>query len=117
LWAGDSRAYRWRKGGLQQLTRDHSLAEIEGMTADANAITRAVGGEATLDLDLIRDRVEPGDRFLLCSDGLTKTVPKEQLETLMGHQDIAQAVDGLIKATLDAGAPDNVTALVVEALA
>jgi type VI secretion system protein ImpM len=69
LWAGDSRAYRWRKGGLQQLTRDHSLAEIEGMTADANAITRAVGGEATLDLDLIRDRVEPGDRFLLCSTG------------------------------------------------
>ena len=118
LWAGDSRAYRWRKGGgLEQLTRDHSLAEIEGMSADANAITRAVGGEATIDLDLIRDRVEPGDRFLLCSDGLTKTVPKEQLETWMGHQDIAQAVDGLIKATLAAGAPDNVTALVVEALA
>jgi type VI secretion system protein ImpM len=118
LWAGDSRAYRWRNGGLEQLTRDHSLAEIEGMSgADANAITRAVGGEATLDLDLIRDRVQPGDRFLLCSDGLTKTVPKDELTTWMGHEDITKAVDGLIKATLDAGAPDNVTALVVEALA
>jgi len=117
LWAGDSRAYRWRNGGLEQLTRDHSLAAIEGMAAvNSNAITRAVGGEATLDLDLIRDRVQTGDRFLLCSDGLTRTVSKELLATWMAHDDITQAVDGLIKATLAAGAPDNVTALVVEAL-
>ena len=85
--------------------------------ANSNAITRAVGGEATLDLDVIRDRVQTGDRFLLCSDGLTRTVSKELLATWMAHDDITQAVDGLIKATLAAGAPDNVTALVVEALA
>jgi type VI secretion system protein ImpM len=116
LWAGDSRAYRWRHGGLEQLTQDHSLAVLEGL-ADSNAITRAVGGEATLDLDLIRERVEPGDRFLLCSDGLSKTVSKEQLASWMAHEDIAQAVDGMINATLAAGAPDNVTALIVEAVA
>ena len=115
LWAGDSRAYRWRKGGLEQLTRDHSLAALEGLT-NSNAITRAVGGEATLDLDLVRERVEPGDRFLLCSDGLSKTVSEEQLASWLGQEDIAQAVDGMIKATLAAGAPDNVTALVVEAV-
>jgi serine/threonine protein phosphatase PrpC len=118
LWAGDSRAYRWRNGGLEQLTRDHSLAALEGMSgADSNTITRAVGGEATLDLDVVRDRVLPGDRFLLCSDGLTRTVPNEQLASWMAHEDIAKAVEGLIKATLAAGAPDNVTALVVEAFA
>jgi type VI secretion system protein ImpM len=116
LWAGDSRAYRWRNGELEQLTQDHSLAALDGLS-DSNAITRAVGGEATLDLDLVRHRVEPGDRFLLCSDGLSKTVSKEQLASWMAHEDIAQAVDGMIKATLAAGAPDNVTALVVEALA
>ena len=115
LWAGDSRAYRWRNGGLEQLTRDHSLAALEGAGADSHAITRAVGGDITLDLDVVRDRVHAGDRFLLCSDGLTRTVPDEELARLLGHADIAEAVDGLIKATLAAGAPDNVTALVVEA--
>ncbi|HEY1305489.1 MAG TPA: type VI secretion system-associated protein TagF [Vicinamibacterales bacterium] len=113
LWAGDSRAYRWRGGQLQQLTRDHSLADAEG--AVSTAITRAVGGEPTLLLDLYRDRVHAGDRFLLCSDGLTRTVPDAQIRAWMEHEDIRGAVDGLIKATLEAGAPDNVTALIVEA--
>lgn len=118
LWAGDSRAYRLRSGRLEQMTRDHSLAEVEGIdAADSHAITRAVGGDSVLELDIFRDRVHPGDRFLLCSDGLTRTVPKEQLETWVAHGDIRQAVDGLIKAALEAGGPDNVTALVVEAFA
>jgi serine/threonine protein phosphatase PrpC len=115
LWAGDSRAYRWRNGGLQQLTRDHSLAALEGPEVDSHAITRAVGGEETLELDVIRDRVLPGDRFLLCSDGLSRTVSEERLADLMGQDDISQAVAEMIQATLAAGAPDNVTALVVEA--
>jgi type VI secretion system protein ImpM len=113
LWAGDSRAYRWRDGRLEQLTRDHSLAETEGSTS--TAITRAVGGEPTLLLDLHRDRVHAGDRFLLCSDGLTRMVPDSQIRAWMERDDIRDAVDGLIRATLDAGAPDNVTALIVEA--
>ena len=118
LWAGDSRAYRLRNGGLEQLTRDHSLAALEGSDgADSHAITRAVGGEETLELDVIRDRVHPGDRFLLCSDGLTRTVPEDRLANLLSQEDIGQAVEQLIKATLAAGAPDNVTALVVEAFA
>jgi type VI secretion system ImpM family protein len=113
LWAGDSRAYRCRDGRLEQLTRDHSLAEAEGSTS--TAITRAVGGEPTLLLDLYRDRVHAGDRFLLCSDGLTRAVSETQIKTWMAYDDIREAVDGLIKATLAAGAPDNVTALIVEA--
>jgi type VI secretion system protein ImpM len=117
LWAGDSRAYRLRNGGLEQLTRDHSLAALEGVEGvDSHAITRAVGGDETLELDVIRDRVHAGDRFLLCSDGLTRTVPADRLATLLGREDIGEVVEELIKATLAAGAPDNVTALVVEAL-
>jgi len=117
LWAGDSRVYRWRGGRLEQLTRDHSLAS-EGGSANGdnpNAVTRAVGGEMTLTLDQHRDRVLDGDRFLLCSDGLTRTMSDDQIAGWMGREDIRQAVDGLIEGTLDAGAPDNVTALIVEA--
>jgi type VI secretion system protein ImpM len=118
LWAGDSRVYRWRAGRLNQLTRDHNLAELEGATGpDAYAITRAVGGEPTLTLDLHRDCVRAGDRFLLCSDGLTRAVPERQIRAWLEHEDIRGAVDGLVKATLDAGAPDNVTVLIVEACA
>jgi type VI secretion system protein ImpM len=118
LWAGDSRLYRWRAGRLHQLTRDHNLAESEGATGrEANAVTRAVGGEPTLTLDLHRDGVRPGDRFLLCSDGLTRTVSDGQIRAWLEHEDIGGAVDGLIRATLDAGAPDNVTVLIVEACA
>jgi len=117
LWAGDSRVYRWRNGRLEQLTRDHSLASEggSGNGDNPNAVTRAVGGEPTLTLDQHRDRVLGGDRFLLCSDGLTRTLSDDQIAGWMAHEDIREAVDGLIEATLDAGAPDNVTALIVEA--
>jgi serine/threonine protein phosphatase PrpC len=113
LWAGDSRVYRWRSGHLEPLTRDHSLAESEGEAS--TAITRAIGGEEGLMLDLYRGRVAAGDRFLLCSDGLTRVVPEHDIRTWIAHQDIQAAVDGLLKATLEGGAPDNVTILVVEA--
>ena len=119
LWAGDSRVYRWRDGRLEQLSRDHSLAELDGLTvaAESNVITRAVGVQASLMLDLYRDSVRPDDRFLLCSDGLTRTIPDAQIDKWIQHPDIRLAVDGLMKATLDAGAPDNVTVLVVQAYA
>ena len=117
LWAGDSRAYRWRAGRLEQLTRDHSTAEEGGRQSqhDSHAVTRAVGAHAALSLDVCRDRVLAGDRFLLCSDGLTRALPDEHIRALMDGPDIRAAVDGLIQATLTAGAPDNVTAVIVEA--
>jgi type VI secretion system protein ImpM len=117
LWAGDSRAYRARNGALEQLTQDHSLvAESRELTqASSNVITRAVGGEPTLMLDSFRDRVKTGDRFLLCSDGLTKMVTEPEISRWMKHEDIRASVEGLIAATLNAGAPDNVTVLIVEA--
>jgi type VI secretion system protein ImpM len=118
LWAGDSRAYRWRSGRLQRLSQDHSLAaETDSPLAEsiANVITRAVGLEPGLTLDVYRDTVQPLDRFLLCSDGLTKVVPETLISEWMGEGDPQVAVEGLIRTTLEAGAPDNVTVLVVEA--
>lgn len=118
LWAGDSRAYRFRDGKLEQLTRDHSLAAVAGTgAAESSVITRAVGVEPDLLLDLYRDAVRPADRFLLCSDGLTRVLSDAQIGTWLQSPDIHAAAEGLIKATLDAGAPDNVTVLIAEAQA
>jgi type VI secretion system protein ImpM len=120
IWAGDSRVYRVRRGRMEQLTRDHSVVEEAGFVPageSPNAITRAVGGDATLTLDAYRDRVRAGDRFLLCSDGLTRTLSEERILQWMQHEYISIAVQGLIADTMEAGAPDNVTAVVVEAYA
>lgn len=114
LWAGDSRAYRWREGRLQPLTRDHSPAESGPARRDGHGVTRAVGAQASLELDLHTDHVLPGDRFLLCSDGLIRCVPEDQLATALAEGDLHAVADGLIRTTLAAGAPDNVTALIVE---
>ena len=96
LWAGDSRAYLLRDGMLRQITRDHSLVQ-ELLEAGAigpdeaenhprgNVITRAVGAELDeVVLDKVSDRLLPGDRFLLCSDGLCKTLPESELASLLG---------------------------------
>ena len=125
LWAGNSRAYLLRHGTFRQITRDHSLVQ-ELLEAGAigpdevmnhprgNVITRAVGAE--LDefvLDKVSDRLMPGDRFLLCSDGLCKTLSEEELASLLGAADGA-ASQGLIDAALAANVSDNVTAVTVE---
>jgi serine/threonine protein phosphatase PrpC len=117
MWAGDSRAYRCRDGHLEQLTVDHAAVHPDGLIGgeDSHAITRAVGAEPALALDLHRDRDRSGDRFLLCSDGLTRTESHRLIHTWMQNDDVRAAVDGLIKAALDAGAPDNVTVIVVDA--
>jgi serine/threonine protein phosphatase PrpC len=109
--------YRGRGGRLERLTRDHSVVETDRRAGrhESHFVTRAVGVESKLILDLHHDDVRAGDRFLLCSDGLTHTIPDSDIEVWIQHEDIRAAVDGLIKATLDAGAPDNVTVLVVQA--
>jgi type VI secretion system protein ImpM len=116
LWAGDSRAYRWRAGVLEQLTRDHAPEGwAQGGGEASGVVTRAIGVEPTLSLDLRRDQVHAGDRYLLCSDGLTRTVPEGEIQAWLEHGDLRAAVDGLVRATLDAGAPDNVSVLIAEA--
>ena len=124
LWAGDSRAYLLRGGCLRQLTRDHSLVQelfdagaISAAEAvhhpSANIITHAIGAD-TLELDKVTDRLLPGDRFLLCSDGLFKTLPEPELARIMGADDDPPA-EHLLRAALDQQPDDNVTVVAVEA--
>ncbi|RVT98812.1 serine/threonine-protein phosphatase [Rhodovarius crocodyli] len=121
LWAGDSRAYLLRGGMLLRVTRDHSLVQemVDAGTITAeeaehhprgNIITRAVGGGDELELDKVVGRVEPGDRFLLCSDGLFKDLPEAEIAALLSAGRDAAA---LIAAANAAGARDNVSAVVL----
>ena len=111
VWAGDSRVYRWRAGTLEQLTRDHS--EAPGAPGN-RAVTRAVGGVRDLDLEVEYHEVLPGDRFLLCSDGLYGEVNDALLAAALGLGDPAAACARLKAAALDGEANDNLTAVVVE---
>lgn len=117
LWAGDSRVYRLRNDEFTQLTQDHNWAAGGGEADDpqANAITRAVGGEEVLVLDVYRDRVKAGDRFLLCSDGLTREVPDTRIATLLAQSSIEHCAHELVSAALNASGSDNVSVIVVEA--
>jgi serine/threonine protein phosphatase Stp1 len=126
LWAGDSRAYLLRDGQMVQITRDHSLVqelvdagEISADEAEshpnANIITRAVGSGDDLELDKVSNHLVPGDRFLLCSDGLCKTLPEVELAALLATANAPAT--RLIEATLAHRGRDNVTAVVVDILA
>jgi len=125
LWAGDSRAYLLRKGRMHQITHDHSLVQelmdtgaITAAEADnhphANIITRAVGAEEPVVLDKITDAVRNGDRFLLCSDGLTKALSETEIARLLADDSGAGPAQALITAALARDASDNVTAVAVD---
>ncbi len=128
LWAGDSRAYLLRDGALQQISRDHSLVQelvdagtIRAEDAEnhprANVITRAVGASGeTLELDKVSGPVLAGDRFLLCSDGLCKTLHDDELAALLAGDTAHSPSDAMIAAALARKVNDNVTAVVIEAI-
>lgn len=122
LWAGDSRAYLVREGRLHRLTSDHSVVgEMlrAGKLTETQAerhpkghiITRAIGAESK---DRLVDKaigfIEPGDRILLCTDGLSKVVAPNELADLVAGPNPAAA---LVSAALAKRARDNVTALVI----
>lgn len=124
LWVGDSRAYMMRSGELMQMTRDHSLVqelvdagmlepdEVEGHP-NANVVTRAVGASDDLVVDVVGGSAKVGDLFLLASDGLTKVVTDGELAQRLEGDDLETIADGLIETTLERGAPDNVTLVLV----
>jgi serine/threonine protein phosphatase PrpC len=125
VWAGDSRIYRWRRGELTRLTRDHSQVQemIEQRALDPaqaaghrlrNVITRAVGAQDDLDLDQRLEGVESGDVFLLCSDGLHTLVSDPELAALLGRGSPAELARVLVHLAVARGAPDNVTVGVVQ---
>jgi PPM family protein phosphatase len=124
---GDSRCYRLRNGSLEQLTQDHSLVEEQvrmgRMTHGEalrsplrNVITRALGTQCQVTPDIFEFQAEPGDLFLLCSDGLTRELPDSTIQTLLA-QDLPLRVlsSRLVEAAKKAGGHDNITCLLVRA--
>jgi serine/threonine-protein phosphatase Stp1 len=125
LWAGDSRLYRLKAGNFEQLTRDHSevqslldygLISVEEARQHprANVVTRAVGAEDVLQLQTVEGEIEPGDAFLLCTDGLTKVVEDWEISIALSVLSAPEAVHSLIGMTLQRGAPDNVSVAVIK---
>jgi serine/threonine protein phosphatase PrpC len=118
---GDSRAYRVRDGRLEQLTNDHSLVadlvrsgRISPEEADTHpqrsVITRALGTDPGVDVDSLAVDAQPGDLYLLCSDGLTTMLADEEiLEILLGAKSLEHAGKDLVKAANRRGGEDNVT--------
>jgi protein phosphatase len=124
---GDSRAYRLRDDELEQLTEDHSLvAELvrSGKLSPEEAethpqrsvITRALGTEADVDVDTFTVDAQPGDVFLLCSDGLTTMVGEEHIVDVVGQHrnDLERAAKQLIADANRSGGEDNVTVVFFE---
>ena len=122
---GDSRVYLWRGGTLQQLTQDHSWVGEQvraGMLSDAdarrhpwrNVVTRALAGGEDPEVEVSEAALEPGDRVLVCSDGLSAVVPPDRLEAIFAERkSLEQTCQALIDAANDAGGPDNITAVVL----
>jgi protein phosphatase len=123
---GDSRAYRLRGAKLTQLTRDHSLVAEQVRAgkisaADArrspyrNVITRAVGIEQDIEMDIVNEIVRSGDQYLLCSDGLTDMLPDSDIAGILRDRGPRDAVRALIDAANRSGGKDNITAVVIAA--
>ena len=125
---GDSRAYLMRDGGVTRVTADHSLVEQlvrEGRISPEEAanhpqraiITRALGIDADVDVDTYRIDLRPGDRLLLCSDGLTNMVSDDGIAgALRRHSDPQRAAEALVDMANEAGGDDNITVVVLDAL-
>jgi PPM family protein phosphatase len=121
---GDSRCYLLRGGKLEQLTEDHSWV-AEQVRAGAltleqaeqspfrNVITRSMGGDVTVEADVTAIRIQPGDRYLLCSDGLSGMVPDAEIAMVMGQGSPAIAAWTLIERANSYGGKDNITAFVL----
>jgi serine/threonine protein phosphatase PrpC len=124
LWVGDSRVYLLRGGALTQLSRDHSQVQemvARGLMTPEQAIghpmghilSRAVGVQDQVEVDGATGEVQPGDIFLLCSDGLHGVLGDAEIASGLSREAPDHALQTLVALTLDKGAPDNVTAIAV----
>ena len=123
---GDSRVYAVDKGGICQLTRDHSLVQMMVERGDLtpemartypgkNFITRAIGTETVVECDLFRHRVERGDCLLLCTDGLSNMMDDQEILFEVVHGVNKQlCCQRLLDIAKNRGAPDNVTSILVQ---
>jgi PPM family protein phosphatase len=123
---GDSRIYLFRDNELERMTNDHSWVE-EQMRAGLlsplearqhpwrNVVTRALSGGEDPEVDVKEVALQPGDRLLLCSDGLSSVVTDERIEEIMRAQPVpTEACQALVDEANGAGGPDNVTTLILQ---
>ena len=127
LNVGDSRCYRLRSRRLEQLTLDHSLVEeqvrLGRMTRSEalrsplrNVITRALGTQSRVTPDIFKREAEPGDLFMLCTDGLTRELSDAVIESLLSIElPLDELCTRLVQAAKKAGGHDNITCLLVRA--
>ena len=119
---GDCRLYRVRNGRIALLTRDHTIANnllrlhlISAEQALRHSgryqLTRSVGASPFFRVDLVREQIEPGDSFLLCSDGLWSEVGREDIRAALSDSNIESACQELVGSALKTGAPDNISAI------
>jgi serine/threonine protein phosphatase PrpC len=124
-WVGDSRAYRARGGVLEALSHDHSLVAewvrtgvLEPAEAEThprrNELLRALGAAPEVECEVRELEVRPGDRFLLCSDGLSSVVPESEIAAVVTLEAPELATQKLVALANQHGGPDNVTAVVVQ---
>ncbi len=122
---GDSRAYMLREGRLLRLTKDHTYVQTlvdAGQITEEQAAThrrrnlliRAIDGVNTVEPDLSIREVHPGDRIMLCTDGLSGVLSDEAIAALLRRSDPTGAVTELVEAAIERGAPDNVTCVVAD---
>jgi len=120
IWVGDSRVYRRRGNETKQMTHDHSLVQelvdsgkITAKEAEShpsgNVITRAVGVSHTLQMDLEFATSDPGDTYLLCSDGLYRHVSDEEIGEHLGMNNVNDATEKLLALALSRGGSDNIS--------
>ncbi|XKU39840.1 PP2C family serine/threonine-protein phosphatase [Pseudomonas [fluorescens] ATCC 17400] len=125
IWAGDSRCYLWRERTLYQLSRDHSLQEqlmVEQQLSPAqarahpaaNALTRAIGADEPVALEVLELTHNPGDVFLLCSDGLYQALSHAELGQALSLATPESMLDRLFDGVLRGEARDNLTAVVIK---
>jgi len=112
---GDSRCYRLRGGQLTQITTDHTMAS-QGVTGPlANHLNRAVGVNPAVKVDLIIARPRAEDVYLLCTDGLSKMVPDDQISAIMNEErDLEKTVHALVERANARGGRDNITVILVQ---
>jgi protein phosphatase len=126
---GDSRAYRFRQGELAQITRDHSLLqeqidaglislESARFSQNRNLVTRAVGVNQTMEVEIHDHHTEPGDIYLLCSDGLSDMLISEEITEILNTPEftLEDACRALVQKANDCGGHDNISVVLMKVL-
>ncbi len=125
---GDSRVYLVREGEIVQLTSDHTFAEqmkrrraqrgdgelVTDLERYEHVLTRSIGGEPAVEVDTLFVDLQPGDEFILCSDGVSDRVGEREMLEASGREAPDRLAERLVEAALEGGSTDNATAMVVE---